>query len=147
MKAQRYISTSWFTLSICPSVWGWYAVDGAPVIFRSQYSSFVNWATNWGPQSVMICLGIPSCGQISFWNNQATPSVVMVSWQGNKYRSFECQSTMFRIILCPRLIGNGPIRSMVIIFDGCSGIWVSTNSPFGICRISLVFGHMGHPWT
>ena len=142
MKVQRYTSTFWFTCSICPSVCGWYVVDRAPVIFKSRYNSFVKAAMNWGPLSVMICSGIPSCGHISFWNNLVIPSAVIVSWQGNEYRSFECQSTTFRIVLCPQLIGNGPMRSMVMIFHGLSGIWVGTNSPIGIRRLGFIFGHI-----
>ena len=56
---RRNWSSSWLTHSVCPSVWGCQAVEEDSHIPSSLYSSLVNEATNWGPQSETTCFGRP----------------------------------------------------------------------------------------
>ena len=53
-KAQRYCSNSWFIRSVCPSVWGWYAMLRFWFTPSMRQSSLINLELNWGPLSDMI---------------------------------------------------------------------------------------------
>jgi len=56
---RRNWSSSWLTRSVCPSVWGYQAVEEDSHIPSSLYSSLVNEATNWGPRSETTRFGRP----------------------------------------------------------------------------------------
>ena len=48
-KIRRYCSSSWFTRSVLPSVWGWYAVLRADFMLSFLHNSWMTLDANCGP--------------------------------------------------------------------------------------------------
>ena len=53
-KIQRYVSSSWLVCSVCPSVWGWYAVECCMLYLRRRASSWAKAKANWRSQLEII---------------------------------------------------------------------------------------------
>ena len=77
-KIRRYCSSSWLTLSVSPSVCGWYAVLREDFTPRCFHSSWITLAANWGPRSEIICCGSPVLFQTCSRYRSAVCSAVMV---------------------------------------------------------------------
>ena len=71
MYILRYYSSSWFVLSVCSSVCGWYTVDNFVSIPNILFNFFISPATNWGPLSNIILSGNPYNFYTLFLNNLA----------------------------------------------------------------------------
>jgi len=74
--SQRYSFMSWFICSICPSICGWYAIDGLRFTLSNLYRILVNSDTNWLPQSLMTI----SCSLKSFQTHYQNNKVI---WSGS----------------------------------------------------------------
>ena len=73
MNIRRYCSISWFIRLVCMSVWGWYAVEMLVLVLTSWWRSFINWAANCGPRSLITFQGIPNCFHTLSQNSLAVP--------------------------------------------------------------------------
>ena len=92
---------SWFTCSVCPSVCGWYAVDGFPWIPKAPYNSFMNRDTNCVPWSLITFIGNLWSQKTWLMKCLAIPFDVTVAFVGKKYAYFEKRSTTTMIISYP----------------------------------------------
>ena len=129
-KSRRYCSTSWLIHSVCPSVCGWYAVDKFPTTPVNLWRSFMNWAANWGPQSLITFQGSPCLLHTWSLYMRAVPWAVSSMFVGMTIIILENRSTITRMALKPLDSGNSPMMSMEIcsqgafgISFGCNGLW------------------------
>ena len=97
VKALRYCSNSWLTRSVCPSVWGWYAVEVDPLMPSRSNIAFRNLDTNCGPRSLITCFGVPWCFQTKFKNRSAVSGASTVLCVGARCTIFVRRSTVTKI--------------------------------------------------
>ena len=143
----KYCSTVALYLSVCPSVWGWYAVEGFPSILNSVYSAYMNNETNWGPLSEITFWGVPWSLKMWLRNMVATPWAVISMEIGNNQIILENRLTTVRMALFPCNSGNGPMMSTDMISQGFCGISFGCKGIFDALLINLFFWHLSHPAT
>ena len=79
----------------------------------------MNFDTNLGSLSLMILEGNPNLGNTCRKKSSATPSAVIVSWQGIVISIFvQSWSVMVRIESYPADSGSFTIKSMDIVWNG-----------------------------
>ena len=103
-----------------PSVCGWKVV----LMFCPMLSLVVNACAKWdvsqGSQSDIIFEGTPNHGNRCLRYKRATPSPVIVVWQGRKMAALEHPwSTTVRIASYPLALGNWVMRSRATMLNGC----------------------------
>src|ERR1700722_3084917 len=147
MNTRRYCSTSWFTLSVCPSVCGWYAVERFPCVPTSLYKSFMNCVANWGPLSLITFLGILYL--LHTWSLKilATPWAVTPVCVGRMMIILVNISHITRITLYPCDSGSSPIMSIEICSQGCLGISFGCRGACSFPRCAFVLWHVSQPST
>ena len=94
-------------------------------IWRESHSSLVNFEVNRVSQSEIIFFGIPNLGYTYRRYNPATPSAVIVSWQGMKMAALlQSWSMIVKIVSYFPDFGNFTIKSMDTVWKGsvCSGV-------------------------
>ena len=145
MNILRYCSNSWFTLSVCPSVCGWNAVDNLLLISNILFNSCINPAANCGPLSEMMLSGNPCSFHTLSLNNLANPSADVFSVVGIKWTILVSRSTTSRILSYPCAKGNLVIKSANICAQGFSKIEFGINFPAGCSVLFLFHWQALHP--
>ena len=126
-------------LSVCPSVCGWYVVDGFPCICNRVYSASMNDEMNCGPRSEITFWGVPWSLNIWSRNIVATPFAVISVEMGNNRIIFKKRSTMVRITFFPCDSGKGPMMSTNMISQGHCGTVFGCNGVLAALVTDLVF--------
>jgi len=132
-KIRRYCSSSWLTLSVSPSVCGWYAVLREDLTFNFFHSSWMTLDANWGPRLEIICLGSLVLHQTLSRINWAVSSVVTVLLHGVIIVALLKWSTTTRMLLKLFDTGRSTMKSMVMFCHMSLGTW------FG-CKGMVVWG-------
>ena len=83
-NAQRYASIVWLRRSVCPSVWGWKAVDIRGQLLSSPKNPLQVSKVNRESRSETISVGIPWCFHISR-ANMAIKTAAVFSFSGTKW--------------------------------------------------------------
>ena len=147
MNILKYCLISWLTHSICPSVYGWYAIDNLVLIPRISFSSFMNSAMNCGPLSNSAVSGKPWSFQTWSLKSVARPLAEVVVdvriicayfvwWQHvTNSASYPCTS------------GRHVIKSVVISFQGCMVASLGLSFPAGFSGKNFFCWHRLHPDT
>ena len=94
-------------------------------IWRESHSPLANFDVNRVSRSEMIFFGIPNLGYTYRRYNPATPSAVIVSWQGMKMAALlQSWSVIVRIVSYFPDFGSFTIKSMDTVWKGsvCSGV-------------------------
>ena len=131
MYGRRYASITWLTLSVCPSVWGWKAVDIRGRIPVTDRKSFQVWDVNLESRSDTISRGRPCRRHISCVKIRARSSAFFLSYsRGMKWAIFEnwSMTTHNSVQLFDR--GRSVIKSMVIDCHGAYGSSRGERSPY-----------------
>src|SRR6266404_8662725 len=94
-------------------------------IWRESHSPLANFEVNWVSWSEIIFLGTPNLGYTYWRYSPASPSAVIVSWQGMKMAALlQSWSVIVKIVLYFPDFGNFMMKSMDTIWKGsvCSGM-------------------------
>src|SRR6266404_7877695 len=94
-------------------------------IWRESHSPLANFEVNWVSRSEIIFFGTPNLGYMYQRYSPATPSVVIVSWQGMKMAALlQSSSVIVRIMSYFLDFGSFMIKSMDTIWKGsvCLGV-------------------------
>ena len=113
MKNLKYCSNSWFIHSICPSIYGWNAVNSLISIPNILFSSFVNSTENFGPQSDITLSGSPCNFYTLSLKSHTNPSANVSSVVATKYVILDNLLQTTRIASFPATTGNFVIKSTI----------------------------------
>jgi len=147
MNILKYCSSSWLTLSVCLSVWGWNTIDNLLLIPSISFNSLISPAANYGPQSDIILLGRPCNFHTLSLNNLASPSADVFSIVEMKCPIFVNLSTTTRIESYPCTNGNLVMKSADMCVQGFSGIELGISFPAGCSMRFLLHWQALHPST
>ena len=112
-KNLRYCLSFWFIHSVFPSVWKWNTVDSLILIPNILFSSFVNFAMNWGPLSdTTLSSSLYNFYMLSL-NNLTKPSTNIPSVVTTKYVILDNLSQTIRIMSFPATTSNFMMKSTV----------------------------------
>ena len=78
MNGRIRVAICWLTISVCPSVWPWWAVDNFNWIPRILQNSLQKSEINWGPRSDTMVVGAPRCRYTCSTNNRAIPAASVI---------------------------------------------------------------------
>jgi len=129
MNILRYCLSSWFTLSVCLSVWGWNAIDILLSISNILFNSHINSATNCSSLSNIMLLGRSCNFYTLFLNNCVNSSTNVFSVIGIKYTILVNQSITTRIESYPCAKGSLIMKSTDICIQGFVGVEFGINLP------------------
>src|SRR5205807_8418042 len=133
-----YCSSIWLTLSVCPSVSGWKAVETLSITPNSFIKLVQNLEVNRLSLSEIIDSGSPWYRQISFRNISANCSIGTSVVSGMKCAILENLSTMTQILVYPADSGNPIMKSIEMDFHGRSGTSIGDSSPNFLCLAVLL---------
>ncbi len=145
-KMQKYCSNSWLTLSVSPSVCGWWAVDMVNLTPSFVQISCMTFDANCGPQSDITWRGSPVLLQTFSRYNLEVSSAVMVLLQGLIIVALLKWSTTTNSELYPWDMGRSMIKSMVIISQMSAGTWLGCRGTWFLGLIFMAW-HVVHPST
>ena len=147
-NGRRYASITWFTLSVCPSVWQWKAVDIQGRIPVKDRKSFQVLNVNVESRSDTISWGRLWRRQISRANMQARSSAVfLVSSSGMQWAILGYRSITTHHSVPSFDWGRSVIKSLVI---DCHGVYGSSRwkrSPYLLWQPDLSLWQSGQAWT
>jgi len=127
MKNCKYYSSSWFILSVWPSVCRWNDVDNFVLISNILFSSFVNFAANYSPLSE-ITLSRNSCNfYILSLNNYANSSANVSFIIITKYVILDNLLQTTRTVSFLATNSNFMIKSIIGCVYSFSGILLNFN--------------------
>ena len=129
VNIQRYYCRSRLILSVCLSVWGWYAVDNLGWIPNLLQMSFITCEANCGPLSDTIPVGSPWCFHTWRKYSFAVSRLDTLLVQGMNSTSLENRSTTTRMLSNPSDSGRSMIKSADISFQGPDGVSSSFSFP------------------
>jgi hypothetical protein len=124
-----------FILSVCPSVWGWNAVDNRQSTPSRSHNLFQNTAANCGPLSDIIVFGSPCNLTTSLTNISASPRASIIVWHGTKCLIFDSRSTTTQMASYPSHSGSPVTQSIDISSHGFSGTGSGRNTPKLACLL------------
>jgi hypothetical protein len=125
-KTRRYCSSSWLTLSVSTSVWGWKAVDMVDLTPSLFHTSCMTLDANW--LSDMTWWGSLVCLQTLSMYNLEVSSAVIVLVHGDIIVVLLRQSTTTNNESYPWELGRSVIKSTMMTPHMSVGIWLGTNS-------------------
>ena len=137
MNVWIYVSSVWFTLSVCPSVFGWNAVDSFRLMSSGPQIPFQNSPVHFVSLFETISVGRPCTFHISFTNARTTSVAVPVSSKGTKWAIFVKRSTTTIIWVFPSDSGSATMKSTEIDFHGAYGTSRGCRSPYFACLHDL----------
>jgi len=150
VQGHKYCLIQAFIRSVCPSVWGWKAVERFCWIPSALHISFTNAEVNRGSQSKMILLGSPNQGIRCFRYSSAMPVLSIVFVHGMNLAALEQPWLMIvRMELKPCDLGRSVIRSIDMYWNGPSSTGVSKRcrGAFDRCTLVLDSWQRAHPLT
>ena len=109
MCAYKICSNVRLVRSLCPSLWGWNAVEALVLVPRIHHNSCQRWAVNLGSRSWISSFGMPK--NLTMFSNSifaiyAADSLSSPMVQGMRCINLVRQSTMVRIQLKPHSGGK-----------------------------------------
>jgi hypothetical protein len=141
-------SRIWLTLSVWPSVWGWYAELKFNLVSIASCSFFQNLNVNCVPLSYTIFLGTPCKHTILVIYNYVSFSPLYVVLIGMKWATFKNRSTITQIESKPDcVVGNPTMKSMLISSHFHWGIFNGCKSPTWLCHSALTLWQLSHSTT
>jgi len=144
MNARRYASIVWLRRSVCPSVWGWKAVDILGRMPDSHRNSCHISEVKRESQSEMMYEGSPWCFQTSRAKMTARSAAIFFSsLRGRKCAIFVNRSITTHNWLHPSESGSSVMKSIALDCQGAYGSSRGEESPYGWCRAALFFWHSG----
>ena len=109
----------WFVLSLCLSVWGWYAKLIFLLMPNCSHNSSKNLLVNLMSQSKTNTFGTPMKGKARSLYNHASSTAPIILLQGSRITALVAPwSVMVKIESLPFDVGSFVIRSMVIVLNG-----------------------------
>ena len=138
---------TWLTLSVCPSVCGWKAVDIRGRIPVTDRKSFQVWDVNLESRSDTISRGRPCKRHISQANIRARSSAFFLSCsRGMKWAIFENRSITTHNSVHSFDHGRSVIKCMAIDCHGAYGSSRGEGSPYLLWLRDLSLWQAGHAW-
>src|SRR5260370_41456305 len=138
---------SWFTHSICPSICGWYAVEGVSRISRSVASSLEKLDTKALPLSLMTASRSLWCLQTCSRKRHATPAESTVVTVGMPWMCLDSLSTATRMALYPLDSSSSLMVSTEITSQWQVGIQFGVSFPTFCIGKDLQWLQTSHPAT
>ena len=121
MTDRKYCSSTWFTLSVWPFVWGWWAVDSFVTVPRISRSRRQKWERNCGPRSEITSSRNP-CNQIIWVRNNSAVALPEISLlHGMKWAIFVKPSSTTSTESKPLVVGRSVMKFKEIDAQGRSG--------------------------
>ena len=146
-KNLRYYSSSWFILSICPSVCGWYDINSFVSIPSILFNSFVISIANCGSWSdIILSSNLCNFHTLSL-NNLANSSTVIPSVVATKYVILENLLQTTRITSFPAITGNFVMKSTIRCIYSFSGTSLSFNFPASAPILFFILWYISHSST
>jgi len=137
-----------FILSVCPSVWGWKAVDKRWLVPRISRRAVMKRPVKRGSLSLTIALGRPWCFMTWLTYRRAVSSPVTCTVVGMRCVILDNLSTTTKSAVCPLFVfGRCMIKSMVTTSHVCSGFGRGFSKPAGFCVELLLTWQEGQCFT
>jgi len=133
----RYTSLE-FQLSFRNYPLAWRVIASEWFPYSSLYSSLVNKATNWGPQSETTCFGRPWSFQTWWRKSLAASSTVTVVCIETKCTLLETESTTVMMASCPEDSTSSTTKLTLSVSHRTSRIESGWSSPTGEYRQGFV---------
>ncbi len=134
MKHLKYYSNTWFTRSVCPFVWGWYANDKLIFTCKILNKDCQNLDVNCVPRSKMMSSGSPWYLYTFSKKSRAVALPVIFLLQGMKCAIFVKRSTTTKTESKDLDFGRSTMKSMDIDVHGVFGIDSGWSNLYGRWR-------------
>ncbi len=144
MKHLKYYSNTWFTRSVCPSVWGWYADDRLVFTCKILNMDCQNLDVNCVPRSDIISSGSPWYLYTFSKKSRVVSLPVIVLLQGTKCAIFVNRSTTTKTKSKDLDFGRSTMKSMDMDVHGVFGIGSGWSNPYGWWRRILGLKQVSH---
>ena len=147
IKNLRYCSSSWFILSIWPSVWGWNTVENFVSISNIWFNSFVRSTANYSLLSDTTLSGNLCSFHILFLNNCANSSTNIPLVVATKYVILNSLLQTTRTASFPATNSNFIMKSTIRCVYSFSRILLNFNFPVNPSILFFILWHISQPST